>query len=156
MRSAEHHMIDAPARTKFSELIRGLVAGRLTNDKFEDSIPRSLDVAIHEVYFTGIWGLYSDLYEYRLTGKDAVPQQARPHIARYILFLKSGLPYEWPRLRVFPFLLLLVAALLTLGITNRFYRSWFARQGDIDIWPFLRRSDYDSALARPPYLHKRT
>ncbi|MGA2279711.1 MAG: hypothetical protein ABSG80_05350 [Verrucomicrobiota bacterium] len=148
-------MIDAPARTKFSELIRGLVAGRLTNDEFEDAIPRSLDVAIHEVYFTGIWGLYSDLHEYRLTGKDAVPRQARPDIARCILFLKSGLPYEWPRLGRLSFLLLLVATLLTLGIANRIYLRWFSRQGDIHVWPFIRRSDYDSALTHPPYLHER-
>jgi len=149
-------MIDYPSRTRFSELIRGLVAGRLTNDEFEDAIPQSLDVAIHEVYFTGLWGIYSDLHEHRLTGKDAVPRESKPHIARCILFLKSGLPYEWPRLGRLPFFLLLIAALLTLGIANLIYRNWFSRQGDIAVWPFIRQSDYNAALTDPPYLHDRT
>jgi hypothetical protein len=83
-------MIDAQARTRFAGLIRQLVAGLITNDQFEDRLPQSKDPAVHEVFFSGIWGLYSDLHEYRLVGKDAVPRAARREIARCIL--KGSVP----------------------------------------------------------------
>jgi|SRR5689334_5437801 len=146
-------MVDTGARSRLSELIRQLVAGLITNDQFEDRIPQSADPAIHEVYFSGIWGLYSDLYEYRLIGKDRVPREARRVLARYILFLKSGLEYEWPRQSWWQFLLSFGAALLTLGLSNRWYRKAFSKAGDIDVWPFTRQRDFEVAVDRPPYLH---
>jgi hypothetical protein len=30
----------------------------------------------------------------------------------------------------------------------------FAQSGDIAVWPFVRRSDYEATLTRPPYLAK--
>ena len=145
-------MIDAHARTRFAGLVRQLVAGLITNDQFEDRIPRSNDRAVHEVFFNGIWGLYSDLYEYRLVGKDAVPRAARHDLARHILFLKSGLEYEWPTCERWKLLVLLLFALPTLGLSNRWYQKWFAKAGDIKVWPFIRQSDFETVLKRPPYL----
>src|SRR5271170_4935429 len=98
-------MTDKSARTKFAELIRQLAAGLITNDQFEDRLPQNVDHAIHEVYFNGVWGLYSDLYEYRLVGKHSVPKEARRVLGRFILFLKSDLEYKWPRQRWWEFLL---------------------------------------------------
>ena len=146
-------MADIEARIKLSELIRQLVAGLITNDQFEDRIPRSSDPAVHEVYFSGIWDLYTDLYEYRLVGGDRVPRETRRVLARYILFLKSGLEYEWPRQSWWQFLLSFGAALLTLGLSNRWYRRSFAKAGDVDVWPFIREQDFEVALRRRPYFH---
>ena len=145
-------MVDIEARKNLSELIRQLIAGFITNDQFEDRIPRSSDPAVHEIYFNGIWGLYTDFYEYRLIGEDRVPQDSRRVLARYILFLKSGLEYEWPRQSYWQFLLSFGAALLTLGLSNRWYRKSFAKAGDLDVWPFIREHDFEVALREPPYL----
>ena len=92
-------MIDRESRTQLSELIRHLVAGRMTNDEFENRLSlRSADPTVCEVFLSGAWCLYSDLWEYRLTGKYRLPKQARREAARWILFLTTDLEYEWPRL----------------------------------------------------------
>jgi hypothetical protein len=148
-------MVDVQARAKFARLIRHLVAGLITNDEFEDRLPFSEDSAVHEVYFNGVWGLYSDLYKYRLVGKNRVPREARRIIARYILFLKSDLEYEWPKQSRWQFPVSFVAALLTLGMSNRWHFKKFSKAGDIKVWPFIRQSDFEAALRRPPYLHGR-
>ena len=92
-------MIDRESRTQLSELIRHLVAGRMTNDEFESRLSlHSADPAGCEVFLSGAWCLYSDLWEYGLTGKYRLPKQARREAARWILFLTTDLEYEWPRL----------------------------------------------------------
>jgi len=146
-------MADTQARNKLAGLIQRLTAGLITNDQFEVRIPVSTDPAVHEVYFSGVWGLYSDLYEYRLVGKDRVQREARRVLARYILFLKSGFEYEWPRQSGWQFLLSFAAALLSLGLSKRWYRKAFAKAGDIEVWPFIHQRDFEAALRRPPYLH---
>ena len=148
-------MIDREARTKFAQAIRALVAGQITNDEFEDSRLSRLntsDPAIAAIYQEGAWHLYSDLEEHRLRGKHAISRTDKSHVARWILFLKTDLPYEWPELRGKRFFALGLGNLLTLGLANRFYTRWFKQQGDIDVWPFIRRQDYETALGRPPYL----
>ena len=89
-------MIDRQARDLTAELIRHLVSGQITTDQFEDRLPNSADRAIQEVYSSGPYLLYSDDDEHKLVGDDAVPREAIPDVARWILFLKSDLEYEWP------------------------------------------------------------
>ena len=144
-------MVDKEARTKMAELIRQLIAGKITNDEFEDSIPQTKDRAVFEVFFSGLWGIYTDLKECRLVGADAVPKESRPVIARYILFLKSDHEYEWPITSFFPYMLWMLAALLTLGWSNRIYQRRFSTHGDVTVWPFIRQNDYQKALENPPY-----
>ena len=146
-------MIDRKSRTELAELIRHLVAGQLTNNQFEDRLALwSSDPAVWEVFSCGAWCLYSDLWEYRLTGNYRLPKEARREVARWILFLKTDLEYEWPRLGRCRSLLLLLGNVLTIGLLSIAYRKYFRRFGDWDVWPFLRRSDYDLALKQPPYL----
>jgi hypothetical protein len=146
-------MVDRESRTKLGELIRHLAAGQITNDEFEDRLLPlgSADPAVWEVFSSGAWCLYSDLWEYRLTGKYRLPKEARREVARWILFLKTNLEYEWPRLGRFRSLLLLLGNLFSVGLIGVAYRKYFRRFGDWDVWPFLRRSDYDLALKQPPY-----
>jgi len=61
-------MIDRSARNKLAELLRSLAAGLISNDEFEDTMPKSKDKAINEVFFNGGW----------------------------VLFLKSNYEYSWP------------------------------------------------------------
>jgi hypothetical protein len=106
---------------------------------------------VWEVFSSGAWCLYSDLWEYQLAGKYRLPKGARREVARWILFLKTDLEYEWPRLSRFHSLLLLLGNLFSVGLIGVAYRKYFRRFGDWDVWPFLRRSDYDLATKQPPY-----
>jgi hypothetical protein len=145
-------MIDREARNQAVMLLRRLVAGRVTNDEFEDAQPASrVDPAIDEVFYLGVWGLYSDLSEHRLVGRHRLPREARREVARFILFLKSGLDYGWPRRKLWEELLWLAAGLLTLGLAGRFYWSRLRRRGDVEVWPFLRREDFERAFRHPCY-----
>ena len=149
-------MIDHEARRRVSELLRHLVSGQITNDAFEDALPEgSGDRAVQEIS-SEAWYLYSDLWEHRLVGKERLSREARTHVARTILFLKSPLEYEWPE---WPFRSRMVSSMLrvlTLGALGRGARVRYEKAGDIEVWPFLRRADYDAALKTPPYLSGRS
>lgn len=142
--------LDPPARRRLAEALRALLTGQITNDEFEARVPkRSVDHVVSEVFWRA-WGLYSDLWEYRLRGRYKVVPEAREQVARWVVFLETDLPYEWPR---WPVLAVLVANLLTLGLAGVLARRWLARVGDLAVWPFLCRADYEQALAVPPYLN---
>jgi hypothetical protein len=147
-------MVDRSSRRTAGELLRLLVAGQITNDEFEDRMPRkSPDLAICEIFFAG-WCLYSDQREYRLVGKHRVSSETRHHIALAILFLQTDLEYEWPCRSMSQTFVLLLGSLLTLlGYAGRVAHKRFARSGDFDMWPFIRRSDYESARNEPRFLN---
>lgn len=146
-------MVDRDARDKMALLLRRLVAGRITNDEFEDNRPLSCtDPAVEEIYHRGVWGFYSDLYEHRLVGRARLPREARREIARFILFLKSDLDYEWPCRRLWEELLWMLAGFLTLGFSGRFYWRWLGTQSEVSVWPFLRQEDFERAARHPCYL----
>ena len=141
-------MIDNDARTALAENIRHLVAGVISNDEFEKRIPlNSPDPAIQAIFFGGAWQLYSDLQTMFLRDKHRASKAVRKDSARWILFLKSGLPYEWPHHHHLLCLLWLPFYIITLGRIGVLRRSLFARHGDLTIWPFIRRSDFEKMLA---------
>ena len=134
-------------------LLRQLVTGGITNDEFEDRQPLgSQDPAVAEVFHRGAWGFYSDLHEHRLVGRHRLPRSAQREIARFILFLKSDLDYEWPRRKLWQELLWMTAGILTLGLAGRFYWRWIGAHGDVRVWPFLRQEDFKRAVRAPCYL----
>jgi hypothetical protein len=147
-------LIDRPARNSLVEALRALSSGAISNDEFERRLPlgRTGDPAIREIYSKGAWMLYSDLHEYRLTGKDKLDVAAKAEVARWVLFLKTELPYEWPVLNAGQSLVMLLFCLLTFGWANRLFASRFRAHGDSAVWPFIRRTDYEAALHVPPYL----
>jgi hypothetical protein len=144
--------VDLQARATLAESTRWLVGGRITNFQFDDSVPRSKDPAIREIYNQFLWLLYCDLREHRLTGKDKLPQAQRDVAARCVLFLKSGLPYSWPVLSRAQSALLTVANLLTLGVAGRIYFHRLSSSGDMSYWPFVSQAQYAVAVGAPVYL----
>ncbi len=155
--------MDREARTGLVVSIRRLVAGLITNDEFEDNSPYSdIDPAIAGVSWKGAYYLYGDLREYRLIGEDRLPESARPEVAKWLLFLKSDLEYEWPP-EPAPStgqLIFALGNLLTLGLLGFLFRQRQSQEedvsgevpGDKSVWPFFRESDYRAALNHPPYL----
>jgi len=147
-------MVDRIARDRFAELLRHYAAGLISNDSFEDNLPlKSKDRAVNTIFWNGAWMLYDDTHEYKLSGEYRLSKRAKREVARWILFLKSDLEYEWPPIRGiygFPYYLLII---LTFGLILPFVKRYLRKAGDEEVWPFLRRTDYDSALANPPYLN---
>ena len=150
-------MIDRDTRNRLAEGIRHLAAGVITNVEFEDrALSSSSDPAIEAVFLGGPWFLYHDIMRYRLRGPNRLSPAVRREAARWVLFLKTDLPYEWPihRRGVLGSLAWVVLCLLTLGYCARAAQRRFARHGDISIWPFIRRSDFEAAVDKPTYLAK--
>ena len=146
-------MVEREARDQLAEQLRHLVAGQITNDEFEDRLtPASSDDPATEEIFDAAWSLYSDQKEYRLVGKDRIPSEGRREIARWILFLKGDLEYEWPCLGCLGHIGFTLVYLATLGLAGALSRRWMERRGDLSLWPFIRRADYEAALRNPPYL----
>ena len=153
----ETTLIDRTSRTNLAESLRHLAAGVISNDAFERRLVRhSHDAAVRQVFSEGAWNLYSDLREYCLTGSDRLSDTARTEVARWILFLKTNLPYEWPVIPAWVRLALVPLNLITFGLVGRLIVKWLGRFGDQRVWPFLRRSDYEAALNQQPYLNPRS
>ena len=141
--------MDGIARSKLAEAARALVAGRITNDQFDERVPCSTDPAIGEIYEKGFWTLYDDLRVHKLVGSRRLDKEQREFAARCIMFLKSGLPYRWP---VTSTRRLLLGNLLTLGLYGRLVRRRLLKAGDPTVWPFISQDEYHLALCSPAYL----
>ena len=148
-------MVDRNARNRLADGIRHLAAGAITNWEFEDrAISASSDPAIHAVYLSGPWFLYHDIMRYRLRGRYRLSPAVRREAARWVLFLKTNLPYEWRLARGNALITIawIVGNVVTLGLMAALAQRRFERHGDFAVWPFIRRSDYETTLAAPPYL----
>lgn len=111
------------------------------------------------------WGLYDDTRNHKLVKSDKLPKDALKIIARCILFLHSDKEYEWPYFNTNNPLLRfslqdLILSVLTLGHHYRdkreehiiSYYEW-QKSGDYDVWPFLRKTDYQNQLTKQPFLN---
>jgi hypothetical protein len=165
-------------RTEFAQLLRALFTGRITNDDFDEkAIPLALgrDFTIAQIFWVGAWPSYSDNRVYKLIGPDALSRKDKKIVARWILFLKSGLPYSWPKYPCLPTWLILLLIFLPIPIAY-FLEIWFLtplgfilagfatyafdrikapafkKCGDFAVWPFISKADFEEALRHPPYL----
>ena len=145
-------MIDRAARAKLAQSARALIAGLITNDEFEHRIPRSSDPAIQGIFYSGFWPNYGDLSEHRMIGNERWAGEKREFAVRCIAFLKSDLPYQWPVEGPWKSLFRTVAAVVTLGASNRAHRRHLATVGDTSEWPFCSQEDFHDTCASPKYL----
>jgi hypothetical protein len=151
--------VDREGRDRLAECIRHLAAGVMTNREFESKGDfDSPDPAIQAVFWGGPWLLYDDFRNYRLRGAYRIDPAVRREAARWILFLKTDLPYEWPVIRrhFMGNVARLLTNLVTLGHVARRTQRRFEQKGDVRIWPFIRRADYEAAVADPTYLRGRS
>lgn len=101
-------MINAALRAELSQDIRRLATGRMTNDAFDEryyEIYESSDARSINEIATYCYGLYSSdlLFPIRPRGGYALDQKTKKTIARCVLFLRSGIEFEWPPLPDRPF-----------------------------------------------------
>ena len=134
-------MVDRHARDIAAEALRNFMEGSISNREYERRFPKSKgDPALWGIY-SQIWFCYSDTLEHTLTGKHALTNEGRAYIGRCLLFLKSDLEFQWPptKLRLWYPLLRLIG----LGrIVNRKVEKEMSI-GDVDVWPFLKKAEYE-------------
>ena len=145
-------MIHRPSRNQLALQLRRYLNGRITNWDLDDSGDRLEDDGASEIWEI-IWTTYSDFPKFRAVGDRQVEGDLRQQYLRAILFLDSDLEYEWPPWAIGAPCFLWLRNLLTRGRAGREFdaaeaariKSW-EEAGDSTIWPFVRKSDYDTAL----------
>ena len=134
-------------RRQYAELVRHFYSGRLTNHEYEDAydrIPEDGDQAVNQIYCK-LWTTYCDFREHRMGRKHGMTLDGRRILARWILFLKSDRPYEYPIRGCLP----AIAGWLSFGLLGQPDPKTL---GDPDFWPYFRRADYEEDLENPRYL----
>lgn len=145
-------MVDREERDLLVESLRQMLKGNLSvkeYDKKEEYFMVSKDKAVLEIVAEMSW-VCDDIALSFWSHKKRVKYHAE-FIEHCILFLSTNLEYEWPEMKQNnPFKRLI--SLLTFYIFPRFrepsqeslnrkYRS----SGDVDVWPFLRKEDFEQA-----------
>jgi hypothetical protein len=175
-------MVDKDRRKKLALHLRHLSTGQISNDEFEERITEDVTYGwLPEQYYRAkesktddpvirpilefSWCLYNDTYNHKLTGKHKLSDDQTKEIARFILFLRSDLEYDWtyvdltnPVMR-FSFTDIL-KSIITLG---QHYRDLnlkreeefelMKKTGDFELWPFKKRTEYEEQLKRQPFLN---
>lgn len=150
-------MIDRLTRDRYAELLRRFIAGQVTNFEYEDRFDQvaiDLDIADPAVdeLFRVMWSTYCDIREHKMTGDHTFEGENRKTVLRFLLFLHSDCPYEWPTEELSGCLL----SLLTLGLYGKLTKPDPASiNGDEEVWPFYRKGDYEHAVRHPKLLNGR-
>ena len=139
-------MVDRANRDVGATVLRDLVDGRITNDDFMSKFPRGTDPALRAV-LDFAWTQFSDLRAHTLAGRDNPTPERRAVLERCCLFLRTDLEFEWPlpTRSIWRGLL----QILTLGRLFRPSEEDYKSKGDFEVWPFLRRSDYEAHALSP-------
>jgi hypothetical protein len=93
-------MINRAARDQLSRSLKLLVAGRISNDQFEDGIPETSQDAAITAFANMAWLLCSDMKEHRLVGRHSIGPSERREVLRWILLLDSDFEYRWPKMHL--------------------------------------------------------
>ena len=145
-------MIDRGARDQVALALRQFASGRLTQNELyarTRHVKKSQDRGVATLAEAIYWQ-FLNLGPNRLIGRHALALEARRHIARWVLYLRSNEPYVWPERG--PSLGDIGRALLTLG------RSWITKSvqwsqtGDESSWPFVSRQQLARVAAEPPFV----
>jgi len=137
------------ARVKYAELVRQFLSGRMTNHEYEiacDVFLKCDDEAVGQVY-DKLYNGYCDFREHRMGRRYGMTHEGRRIAARWIMFLRSGRPYEYRHMK-YPNGLI---AFLTLGFVRR-YENEDNDSVERECWPYYRRSDFEIDLRHPELL----
>ena len=149
-------MIDRGARRRAAEAIRHYLCGVITNKEFERRYPVSKTDRVARALDDSLWATYEDIFTHKLAGQNAASEELRRRVARWLVFLYSDMEYKWPRIS-------------DPGFRDLPADSWFGKairwligygeksaefmaHGDYEVWPFLRREEFEEALKKPVLL----
>jgi hypothetical protein len=160
-------------RCCYAELLRHFMSGRLVTDEYERRFGKLQRRFGHdeacEAIFLCAWHFYDDIVPHRMTGKHRLTPELRRRVARWIVFLRTGLPLasvgdaDSPTPRagfitrvrcVYGFLVVLLSpfvALIGLVIgAYAFVAAWCIQTVGVMLW-FARVGGVDDLL-EPPYV----
>lgn len=145
-------MIDRPKRDRLAQALRQLLSGRIDNLAFDDldmpgGITQTEDRSLFEIFYA-VWPHYDDWRSHPMQLTDG----QRLDFERCVIFLHSDCEFEWPQKRLGAGVVDYCRRLLD-EITLRRFHLWPVQMpGDISVWPFFRREDYECALHSPRLL----
>jgi hypothetical protein len=148
-------MIARNSRDRLSQALRQYVSGVITNDDLDEIEVDERDPGVVAVKDQA-WFLYDDRWQHRARGHHYLARPARDEIGCWILFLHSDLEYPWPDYHFIP-AIDWPMSVLTLGWWSRRKKrqlQQYNAAGDIAVWPFATRADYEYALAHPKLFAK--
>ena len=145
-------------RDRAIALLRALVAGKLTNDEFEDRFVANLDPRPrHEWDDRTLWAIRTQIWKYwndlkaphRLEGPDALSPEVKKFIARWILFLQTDHSNEWRRTDITLGSFFKSPARALRWLSGGRWQPEAVEDLDVTIWPFYRAEDLAAAKLRP-------
>lgn len=142
-------MVDISSRKAVAAMLERIFQGELTNYQIEDFWPQKSDDRFIAELPDILWPYYDDQPEKPLR-PGQFSDNGEAFLKRIILFLKSNREYEWPRWKS-P-----VDGGSILGRLVKCLRKSsedlenFKRYGDFDVWPFIRRADYEECAFKEP------
>jgi hypothetical protein len=152
-------MIDREKRDVAAKLVRQFRDGEITSDDLESEWPsRSEDKALQAIE-SRVWAFYDDHRPRRMVGREAASPEERELLTRYAAFLDSPLPYEWSKSNFYGLGGCGVLVILSLGLLwpvdwwikqrNARTEAKLREEGDLDVWPFIRRGDCERFRTGP-------
>ena len=136
-------LVDTDARFKLAKLLRHLAAGRISNFDFENKMPNSEDPAVDAIE-SSIWCFYDDFEEMKFVGKRRLSKDQKHTIARWILFLYTSEPYEWPQFP-YPGVRPVQHGFLSRLLGKKVKEEQFMIYGEYSVWPFTDDQNFSSA-----------
>lgn len=152
-------MVNREARDRAARALRRFLDRETTNEEFDSEYAhigpiwsRGKDRAIAAIYGFA-WNLYDDFEEHKLEGAYELDNPVCEMAERCVLFLRSGLSYEWKKTsfigidwrRILSGFLPLIR--WEEDPKKRFERFLNESAGDASVWPFYRREDYEVTLS---------
>ena len=138
-------MVDASARNVVAALLERLLQGDLTNYQLENLWPqKSNDRFIAELPDI-LWCYYDDSPE-RILRSEQFGDDGKAFLQRIIRFLRSANEYQWPTWKPSPDRDSVLRRLVGRLFKNSGDLKNFKAHGDFDVWPFIRRADYEKSV----------
>jgi hypothetical protein len=146
-------MIDREKRDVAAKLVRQFRDGKITSDDLESEWPQKSEDKALEAVESRVWAFYDDHRPRRMIGRQAASPEERDELTRYAAFLDTSLPYEWSKSNFYGIGGCGVLVVLSLGLLwpvdwwikkrNASTEAELRKQGDLDVWPFIRPGDYE-------------
>jgi len=142
-------MVNRHKRDIAKRMVEGFAAGTVTSREMDGDFPSDkTDPALAGIW-EHLWFFWDDLHNHTLTGKHSPTPEMRAMMDRCIAFLHSDLEYEWPPYRWASFRLILLRAFRfrkKAGEVEKRETEELAKFGDLEVWPFLRKEDWERAV----------
>jgi hypothetical protein len=134
-------MIDRKVRDGLALALRRFAVGHLTRPELdqivtaaEDSPDAGVVAMCDEIYWT-----FLNLGPKRLVGKHRLDRLSRRNVARWVLFLRSEVSYEWKVRRGWDLL----------KASSRGETPYVG--GDVSVWPFISPNQVERVSALPAF-----